>query len=123
MNAHNLALGRRLRQPAATDVGGRTPTATAAAADGGSTQAVQGVVDIRRLDAWRNGPKALDFSSTPLPPTDLEFANYRPGFAYALLFFFKLALRTQFPDFWRLPWRQNFFSNLLCKYVVMFQNF
>ena len=84
-----------------TQLGLGPPPATAGSDDvGGRTQAVQGVVDIRRLDAWRNGQRALNFSSTPLPPTDLEFANYRPGFAYALLFFFKLALRTQFPDFW-----------------------
>ena len=98
-----LGLGPPPATAGSDDVGGSTqaaPAAPAAAADGGSTQAGQRVVDIRRLDAWRNGPRALDFSSTPLPPTDLEFANYRPGFAYAVLFFFKLALRTQFPDFW-----------------------
>ena len=40
-------------------------------------------------------PKTLDFSTVPLPPTGLGFAKYRPGFAYALVFFFSKALRKK----------------------------
>ena len=46
-----LGLGPPPATAGSDDVSGRTQAAPAAAADGGSTQAAQGVVDIRRLDA------------------------------------------------------------------------
>ena len=45
-------------------------------------------------------PKTLNFSTVHLPPTGLGFAKYRPGFAYALVFFFSKALRRKYPSFW-----------------------
>ena len=57
-----------------------------------------GDVDIMAMDPFE--PKTLDFDKVPLPPTDLGFAKYRPGFAYALVFFFSKALRKKYPSFW-----------------------
>ena len=71
------------------------------AAGGSSTQVAfeaPGGVDIMAMDPFE--PKTLDFSTVPLPPTDLGFAKYRPGFAYALVFFFSMALRRKYPLFW-----------------------
>ena len=57
-----------------------------------------GDVDIMAMDPF--DPKTLNFERVPLPPTDLGFAKYRPGFAYALVFFFSRALRRKYPLFW-----------------------
>ena len=69
-------------------------------AAGGSSRSTQaaleappGDLDIMAMDSF--DPKTLDFSTVPLPPTNLGFAKFRPGFAYALVFFFSKALRKK----------------------------
>ena len=69
-------------------------------AAGGSSRSTQaaleappGDVDIMAMDPFE--PKTLNFSTVPLPPNGLGFAKYRPGFAYALVFFFSKALRKK----------------------------
>ena len=61
-------------------------------------EAPPGDVDIMAMDPFE--PKTLDFSTVPLPPTDQGFAKHRPGFAYALVFFFSKALRKKYLSFW-----------------------